>query len=82
MDDEDIVWLNMINQQRHGKSLKDKKNVPPINYSQFEMAMDRLEKESSFEQTNKRLSIIKSLIMELVNHMKLVEIIRYCLAVE
>ncbi len=56
MDDEDISWLQMINEQRHELSIRENKVIAPIKYDQFEMIMDRLEKESSFEQTNKRIS--------------------------
>ena len=50
MDEEDSIWLEMVNEQRHNKSLKEKRSVPAINKDLFEMIMDRLEKESSFQQ--------------------------------
>ncbi len=59
MDDEDISWLQMINEQRHELSLRENKVIAPIKYDQFEMIMDRLEKELSFEQTNESRIQIK-----------------------
>ena len=51
MDDEDNVWLNMINEERKEKSTKENSIISEINQEQFEMIMDRLEKESYFQQT-------------------------------
>ena len=51
MDDEDNAWLEIINEQRKEKSLKENTIISPINQEQFEMIMDRLEKESYFQQT-------------------------------
>ena len=51
MDEEDNVWLEIINEQRYDKSVKEQAVISPINQDQFEMIMDRLEKESYFQQT-------------------------------
>ena len=45
MDEEDNVWLKMINQKRL------EENLQPITQEQFEILMDRLEKESHFQST-------------------------------
>ena len=47
MDEEDVAWLNIINEKRTGEGLNK------IHEDQFELLMDRLEKESYFHvQTN------------------------------
>ena len=47
MDEEDVAWLNIINEKRASESLNK------IHEDQFELLMDRLEKESYFHvQTN------------------------------
>ena len=47
MDEEDVAWLNIINEKRSQESLSK------IKEDQFELLMDRLEKESYFHvQTN------------------------------
>ncbi|XP_071448364.1 bromodomain-containing protein homolog isoform X2 [Hetaerina americana] len=43
MDEEDVAWLNIINNQREANSL------PPVSMETFELLMDRFEKESYFE---------------------------------
>lgn len=43
MDEEDAIWLNLINEQREENGLP---SVPP---DMFELLMDRLEKESYFQ---------------------------------
>jgi bromodomain and PHD finger-containing protein 1 len=45
MDEEDNVWLKIINQKRL------EENLQPITQEQFEILMDRLEKESHFQST-------------------------------
>ena len=47
MDEEDVAWLNIINEKRSQDGLSK------IHEDQFELLMDRLEKESYFHvQTN------------------------------
>ena len=47
MDEEDVAWLNIINEKRGSE------NLNKIHEDQFELLMDRLEKESYFHvQTN------------------------------
>ena len=50
MDEEDVAWLNIINEKRSQDGLSK------IIEDQFELLMDRLEKESYFHvQTNGKL---------------------------
>lgn len=44
MDEEDAVWLELMNEQR------EKDGISPISHDQLELLMDRFEKESYFEQ--------------------------------
>jgi len=44
MDEEDAVWLELMNKNRVKEELK------PVSDSQLELLMDRFEKESYFEQ--------------------------------
>ena len=47
MDEEDVAWLDLINERRA------KDGLPDVEEAQFELLMDRLEKESYFHvQTN------------------------------
>ena len=47
MDEEDVAWLDLINERR------GKDGLPEVEEAQFELLMDRLEKESYFHvQTN------------------------------
>ena len=42
MDEEDVAWLNIINEKRCSE------NLSKISEDNFELLMDRLEKESYF----------------------------------
>ena len=42
MDEEDVAWLNIINEKRSSE------NLSKISEDNFELLMDRLEKESYF----------------------------------
>ena len=42
MDEEDVAWLDLINERRA------KVGLPEVEEAQFELLMDRLEKESYF----------------------------------
>jgi len=44
MDEEDAVWLELMNEQRRKDSLSQ------VTHDQLELLMDRFEKESYFEQ--------------------------------
>lgn len=46
MDEEDVAWLNIINEQRKSN------NVPQLNVDTFELLMDRLEKECQFQMSH------------------------------
>ena len=49
MDEEDVAWLDITNQQRKERGLT------PVNDADLELLMDRLEKESYFQvQARKR----------------------------
>lgn len=50
MDVEDIVWLKIINEQRSNDPHLE--NKEPIAQEDFEFLMDRLEKESYFQQAS------------------------------
>ena len=43
MDEEDVAWLDITNQQRKERGLT------PVNDADLELLMDRLEKESYFQ---------------------------------
>ena len=45
MDEEDLAWLEIINHKRA------KENLNPVSMENFELLMDRLEKESFFQVT-------------------------------
>jgi bromodomain and PHD finger-containing protein 1 len=47
MDDEDCVWLRLINERR----LQDDNNAQLVTQEQFELLMDRFEKESYFQSS-------------------------------
>ena len=49
MDEEDTVWLEIINESRSKKGLSE------VTHDQLELLMDRFEKESYFEQTRNGL---------------------------
>jgi len=44
MDEEDTVWLELMNE------LRTKEGLPEVTHDQLELLMDRFEKESYFEQ--------------------------------
>ena len=44
MDEEDTVWLELMNQKRAEDGLSD------VTHDQLELLMDRFEKESYFDQ--------------------------------
>jgi bromodomain and PHD finger-containing protein 1 len=48
MDEEDNVWLKLINEQRQSENA----SIPEITQQQFELLMDRLEKESYFQASS------------------------------
>ncbi|XP_014484453.1 PREDICTED: peregrin isoform X1 [Dinoponera quadriceps] len=45
LDEEDTAWLSIVNERRHVSGLS-----PPLEADVFELLMDRLEKESYFQQ--------------------------------
>ena len=47
MDEEDAVWLELMNKHR------EKDGLSQVTDSQLELLMDRFEKESYFEQAKK-----------------------------
>lgn len=49
MDEEDSVWLEIMNENRA------KKGFSEVTHDQMELLMDRFEKESYFEQTKNGL---------------------------
>ena len=65
MDEEDAVWLELMNTHR----VKD--GIEPVSDNQLELLMDRFEKESYFEQaknghnTQTTQVLLKILIKEL-----------------
>ena len=56
MDEEDNVWLTLTNEQR----LSTNSPAPEITQQQFELLMDRLEKESYFQASNTQPSLINN----------------------
>ena len=47
MDEEDMLWLKLMNERRATQDA----NSAPVSQDQFELLMDRLEKESYFQQS-------------------------------
>ena len=63
MDEEDNLWLQLVNEQR---SNQQPAIIDDITQEQFEILMDRLEKESYF-QTNQPKSPEKAINKSLVD---------------
>lgn len=49
MDEEDDIWLKLVNEERCGVVEGSGVSLAPISQEQFEILMDRLEKESYFQ---------------------------------
>lgn len=47
MDEEDMLWLKLMNERRAAQDA----HATPVTQDQFELLMDRLEKESYFQQS-------------------------------
>lgn len=64
MDEEDNLWLQLVNEQR---SKQQPAITEDITQEQFEILMDRLEKESYFQTSNLPKSPEKAINKSLVD---------------